>query len=150
LACCCQHLEGHMTPPLKARSLQRLEPRLRRSLHPPSDSWPEPGLHSNRCLRLCSPWECRASRTTSGSTAPAPWCLSSWWRGGRGGRQQPPQRLPVPALRRLLHGLGCFAELTAGLMYLVVVNLLIGMLVITVAPIHQKERVWVLWCSCKR
>ena len=28
-------------------------------------------------------------------------------------------------------------------MYIVVVNLLIGMLVVTVAPIHQKDRVWV-------
>ena len=41
-------------------------------------------------------------------------------------------------------------------MYLVVVNLLIGMLVIIVAPIHQKDRVWVpmvkgnnttIWCN---
>ena len=41
-------------------------------------------------------------------------------------------------------------------MYLVVVNLLIGMLVITVAPIHQKDKVWVpmvkgsnttMWCN---
>ena len=56
----------------------------------------------------------------------------------------------------LLHRLGCFAELIDGLMYLVVVNLLIGMLVITVAPIHQKDKVWVpmvkgnnttVWCN---
>ena len=41
-------------------------------------------------------------------------------------------------------------------MYLAVVNLLIGMLVVTVAPIHQKDKVWVpmvkgsnttMWCN---
>ena len=57
-------------------------------------------------------------------------------------RAAPP---PPPSLQQLLlHGLGCFAELIAGLMYLAVVNFLIGMLVLTVVPIHKKDRVWVL------